>query len=91
MINSNGEIIELTNQCDIPEEGFILSPEDILEHFLGIGTVASWHTHPGDTNVLSVGDFEAFTNYPDIDHYVIGSNGVQKYQVSESGALLKCE
>lgn len=91
MIKSYGTVLELDNECDVPEEGFILSAEDILDHVLAEDTVATWHTHPGATSVLSMGDADAFTNYPHLIHYVVGEDGVQAYKVDADGAVIKCE
>ena len=68
-----------------------MSPEDILAYLLCEGTVATWHTHPGETSVLSVGDYGTFTNYPHLRHYIVGKDGVQAYEVDAQGALIKCE
>ena len=68
-----------------------MSPEDIMEHLLDSETVATWHTHPGETSVLSVGDYDTFTSYPQLDHYIVGKDGVQRYEVDPEGVLIKCE
>ena len=69
----------------------MMSPEDIIEHVLSEETVATWHTHPNETSVLSIGDYDTFTNYPHLGHYIVGKDGVQKYEVDQEGALIKCE
>ena len=91
VISCDGVITELKNVCDIPEEGFLISPEDIIEYLLREDTVATWHTHPGETSVLSMGDYGTFTSYPKLQHYIVGKDGVQGYEVDPQGVLIKCE
>ena len=90
MINSSGTLVELVNICDQPEEGFQLSP-DAVQVLFEDDTVATWHTHPGETSTLSTGDYGSFQAYPHLRHYVVGKDGVSCYKVDEDGAVVICE
>jgi len=84
-ILSEGEVVELDNAHDVPQHGAKYSSSDLFRYmFSGDFTVkATWHTHPSETKNLSGDDYVAFKNYPDIDHYVIGNDGVRRYYVEE--------
>ena len=72
------EIIEVVNTSHNPEMSFQVSTEDIIKH--ADASQASWHTHPyGDAN-LSSEDHIAFRNWPELRHYIIGTDGVRCYQ-----------
>ncbi|MDH7796438.1 proteasome lid subunit RPN8/RPN11 [Beijerinckia sp. GAS462] len=74
--------------CEKPEAGFEIDGMDLLQY--EDRTFASWHTHPGSDNNLSVGDMHTFLNYPDWRHYIVGTDGTAEYFVEE-GKLLQCE
>jgi proteasome lid subunit RPN8/RPN11 len=80
-IMTDGSIIEVENISPSPyvsasvNEAFLVENEDRL--------LASWHTHPGATSQLSADDYQAFTNWPDLKHYVVGNDGVSEYVVRE--------
>lgn len=75
----DGAIIEVENICSDKENGFEVKGEDLLRHYDRI--VATWHTHPGQSANLSVGDQTSFLNYPEWIHHIIGSDGVSTYKV----------
>lgn len=85
-IMPDGAVIKVANICSEPEHGFEISVEDILKYC--DDAIASWHTHPGSTNVLSVSDFISFRAWPEMDHYILGNNGVQKYIVTDGEVLI---
>lgn len=80
-----GEIVEVENVCVNPEEGFDVKGEDILKYALH--AYATWHTHPKSDNNLSANDYETFLSWPDLDHFIVGTDGVRRYVV-EDGELL---
>lgn len=85
-ILKTGEIVEVDNVCDEPEDGFDVRGEDLLR-YLPIAT-ASWHTHPGTSSNLSVNDYETFLNHPNLDHFIIGDDGITKYVVRDGVVII---
>lgn len=82
----NGKIVEVENICDKPEEGFEVKGEDIALYALT--AKATWHTHPKADFNLSANDFNMFLNWPELDHYIIGNNGIRKYAVEDGEVLI---
>lgn len=82
----NGEIVEVENVCPEPNEGFEVKGEDILNY--APQAAATWHTHPGMTSNLSMNDYETFLEWPMLDHFIIGTNGVTKYVVEDDEVLI---
>lgn len=72
------EIIEVTNICRSPDEGFMVSTSDILEY--GDKADATWHTHPNAPANLSQEDYVSIKNWPNMRHYIIGKDGVRCYK-----------
>lgn len=81
----NGKIVEVDNVCEKPEEGFDVRGEDILKYTPQ--AKATWHTHPNADSNLSANDYETFMNWPELDHYIVGTDGVRRFYV-EAGELL---
>lgn len=50
-------------------------------------TLATFHTHPGQSANLSYEDYESFMGYPYLTHYIIGADGIKSYRVV-NGRLL---
>lgn len=80
-ILKTGEIVEVDNICAEPTEGFDVRGADIIR-YTPIA-VATWHTHPDEDSNLSAGDFQSFLNWPDLEHYIIGNDGVTKFRVED--------
>lgn len=85
-ILKSGEVIEVQNICEKPEEGFDVSGEDIAKY--GLDAIATWHTHPNASNNLSMNDHEMFLNWPELSHYIVGTNGVRCYVVEDGEVLI---
>lgn len=83
----SGEIVEVKNVCTDPKNGFQVSGEDLLQYSDDV--VATWHTHPGATSNLSMGDYESFKNWPQWRHFIAGSDGIAEYYVDVDGELLR--
>lgn len=81
----NGDIVECLNICTDPEQGFDVSDADLVRYC--DEAVATWHTHPGATKQLSVGDYETFRVNDELIHFIIGTDGVGAYQVEEGFVL----
>jgi proteasome lid subunit RPN8/RPN11 len=41
----------------------------------------TWHTHPGKEAALSQDDYLGFANWPELTHYIVGTDGVRAYRV----------
>lgn len=86
LILDDGTVVELQNLSDEPNEGAVLNPtDDQLEMF--DRAVATWHTHPGASANLSVGDYETFVNQPQLQHAIVGDTEVRWYAV-KNGAVV---
>lgn len=66
----DGEIVEITNIHEKPDNGFRMDPAEMLIH-MGSAT-ATWHTHPVSDPVLSEADYEGFCQWPDLVHHIVG-------------------
>lgn len=84
-ILKNGEIVEVENICEDPENGFDVKGEDLLKW--PPLAAATWHTHPGQTSNLSGADYAGFQYYPDLLHYIVGTDGVSCYRVVGSKVM----
>lgn len=89
-ILDNDEIVELLNDHDDPENGAKFRSADLYAYLYDdkrvVNVKATWHTHPSATSNLSGDDYIAFRNHPQIDHYIIGNDGVTRYYV-ENGVV----
>jgi len=82
----DGTLLELPNRSDTPTEGAMLDIPDDQLHLI-TRAVATWHTHPGTTANLSVGDHETFVSWPALKHAIVGTDGVRWYGV-KNGAVI---
>lgn len=85
---ADASLVEVDNICSEPEQGFEVSGADLLKYERT--AIATWHTHPGATSVLSTNDYRAFSNYRKLKHYIIGTDGVQCYAFVD-GLLVKVD
>lgn len=81
----DGQIVECQNICDDPENGFDVSDADMRAYC--DRAIATWHTHPGATRSLSVGDYETYLVNDELIHFIIAPDGVAAYRV-EAGVVL---
>lgn len=85
-VMSDGSLMELENLSDKPNDGAALNPTvEQLERLPEAR--ATWHTHPGTTANLSVGDFETFVGWANMLHAIVGTDGVRWYGV-KNGAVV---
>lgn len=49
--------------------------------------VGTWHTHPGGSSNLSAGDAVTFRQWPNLQHAIVGEDGVSWYRVEEGAVL----
>jgi proteasome lid subunit RPN8/RPN11 len=83
----DGSIIETINISMNPANTFHFRSVDVFNYVFKEGAVATWHTHPNMSSDMSEDDYQMFLNYPDMVHYVIGSDGVNAFIV-EDGVVL---
>lgn len=82
----DGQLVELTNICSEPTEGFEVRGDELLPYLPK--AVATWHTHPGESSNLSHGDYSTFLNYPDLRHHIVGTDGVSTYEVKNGKVIV---
>lgn len=86
-ILEDNSVVELVNAHDDPEAGAQFLSEELFAYLYDPDrdqeVVATWHTHPNQSSNLSGEDYTAFLNYPELDHYIIGNNGVSSYYVED--------
>lgn len=80
-ILKDGTVLEAENVHPNPEKGFEIDPLIVVEQIDEV--IGVWHTHPKANSVLSGEDKLCFEQWPNLDHYVIGNDGVRLYQVVE--------
>lgn len=74
-ITPDGEIVELTNHAEDPENNFEFALEDLEVEG------STWHTHPYGTANLSIADDGFFKSWPDKTHFIISSSEVRCFIV----------
>ena len=88
-IVEDNRIVEVRNVSEKPTEGFLVDPKDTIR-CIERGAWATWHTHPNQDSNLSGEDNRMFTNWSDLVHFIIGSNGVKAYYYNnEKKAILE--
>ena len=90
VILSDTKLVELENIAPNPQTQFLISAEDTLEYLLSGKAKGTFHTHPNASANLSVDDYTAFLNYPDIQHIIVGKDGIKIYEVAD-GAVIQQE
>lgn len=89
LILDTGEVIETENIAEDTLEAFEIPAEDMLQYELNL--TGTWHTHPGQSANLSHEDYAGFLAWPDLDHHIIGADGLRTYRVGEIGAVYEVE
>lgn len=85
-ILESGEIVECVNICSNPVEGFDVGDAD-MDLYID-DAVATWHTHPGGTKNLSVGDYDTYRGMPNLMHFIVAPDGVAAYVVDRDAVLV---
>lgn len=84
----DGTVIEVPNI--IGSEGkdeFQVAGQHILEYVISGKAFATWHTHPRKDANLTVPDNEMFLRYPELEHYIIGTDGIRRYLVKNGRVI----
>lgn len=85
-ILKDGTIVEVDNVHPQPTRSFLVTGKDLKTYLEK--AAATWHTHPGATNNLSVADHESFLRYPDLRHFIVGTDGVREYYVEDQDVIV---
>jgi proteasome lid subunit RPN8/RPN11 len=80
-ILTSGEEVEVENIHEDPNNGFDVDPAILVKYEADI--VATFHTHPDCSSNLSVDDYQAFFNWPEVLHFIIGNDGIRCFQVKQ--------
>jgi proteasome lid subunit RPN8/RPN11 len=83
----DGSLIEVPNISPHPENSFMVRGEDIMKYALSGEAQATWHTHPVKDGNLTIEDHEMFLNYPELEHYIVGNDGVRRYSVKDGRVI----
>lgn len=86
LLLEDGEIIETKNVHPEPDKGFEIDPKVILERLGDI--TGTWHTHPNKDSILSEDDIICYRAWPDLDHFILGRDGIRKYVVNDRGVVI---
>lgn len=81
VILDDGTIVECENIHLRPEQNFRIDPRRIVEFEDKLR--ATWHTHLGAA-YPSGDDYICYLNWPNLLHYIIGSDGVRCYHVEKN-------
>lgn len=73
------KIVEAKNTHPTPSKGFIIPAEFMLKY--EDTATGTWHTHPNETSNLSHEDYDGFSQWPNLVHYIIGVDGVRCFQL----------
>lgn len=87
-INKKGEFIEVVNNHETPMSNFMFGFEDL--DILAEDGIATVHTHPNGTSNLSKDDYDSFLNWWELEHIIVGNDGVSCYKVTDGGSVVKC-
>lgn len=82
---TGGKIIEVENIHPHPSKGFSVKSEDVKKY--GDDAIATWHTHPKSSANLSTTDMGTYLVWDNLDHYIVGTDGVRKYIVVDGEVL----
>lgn len=78
-ILEDNTVVEVANVADDPLNASMPTTDDLI--FFSERSIGTFHTHPGASSKLSADDYQAFMNWPDMKHYIIGNDGVSCYVV----------
>lgn len=85
LILKDDTIVELENIHPNPEQGFEIDSSEVLRYLEQMK--ATWHTHPNQSSILSGEDHLCFSHWADLQHHIIGKDGISTYEV-QNGAVL---
>lgn len=78
LILKDQSVVELENIHEDPGRGFEIDEVEILVYLPELHGI--WHTHPNSSSVLSGADKSYMLYWPEVDHWVVGNDGIRKYR-----------
>ena len=88
LVLSGGRVIKTQNVAANTVMSFEIPPEEMIKP--GRTVVGTWHTHPGQPANLSHEDYAGFLNWPELTHWIVGTDGVRGYKV-DNGLVLNLQ
>jgi proteasome lid subunit RPN8/RPN11 len=86
IIRRDFSLVEFENIHEKPEDHFRIKGADVLQ-LEDEDTYATWHTHPDDDSNLSAEDYRCFLDWPQLAHFVIGTDGITRYGIVEDAIV----
>lgn len=86
LILKDNTVVVCENASPNTQEGFAISTDDLIRYEEDM--IACWHTHPNESNNLSVEDYIGIKNWPNIKHYIVGNDGVRCYQYRDEQVMV---
>lgn len=75
----DGRAFQCENEHPDPSKGFMIPVAMLVDNEdMLLGT---WHTHPNQSAALSQEDYIGFSQWPELTHFIIGTDGVRAYRV----------
>jgi hypothetical protein len=84
VVLDDGTIVELTNHSP-DDDGYAPDAADLLPYVDRLS--GTWHTHPTTTANPSVEDAETFAMWPELTHYIVGTDGVRAYRIKHGAVI----
>ncbi len=81
----DGTVVETRNVSTDSENGFDMPAEEIIQY--ADLAKATWHTHPNQNSNLSKEDMAMFLAWPDLEHVVVGSDGVRVFKARRNTVI----
>ena len=86
VIVAGPKLIELDNIAE-GDDAYTCDSMALVDLMAEHELVGTWHTHPGATANLSMGDADTFAGWPDLAHVIVGTDGPRWYAV-KNGAVI---
>lgn len=78
LILKDGTILDCANIHPEPARAFMVDPRDLIANEDELA--GTWHTHPGQGSALSQDDYVGFSQWPELTHCIVGTDGVSAYR-----------
>lgn len=75
-------IIEVENTNLNKENSFRIDAKALIKHEDEL--IGTWHTHPNESANLSLDDYDGFRQWPRLQHYIVGIDGVRCFEVQNN-------
>lgn len=85
LVLKDGTVIDTVNKHPYRTSAFMIGVKDM--HEAGENLAGTWHTHPGQSAALSQDDYLGFSAWPNLVHYIIGTDGVRAYKSDAEGII----